>query len=246
MQNEHVKLKSYDQLVELFTEFDNFCGTKTYVAKSTLEDIGIVRKKPYDGISDDIEEMISDMTKLCGSKFLTNHPKANSDLLEKSNTIAVIGKDIANGGRIIHPMCIHYFGKKVACHPGNSRLYFQRIYPYPVYTIFTDYKGDIKERFPHIKFCDPKDHEFNVKGLNYVSFDNLADKCPRGIQKVTKDRLCYIQEVIEDWPQELGDPTLYNPPKEFKIVKGRVYLDNQLIYQKFRTEWRVVIDTKHI
>lgn len=245
MLSKHIELKNYQELLDAIKDFDKHCGTTTYIAKTNLDAIGRAVKKDYDWVCEDIGTLIRDMTISCGNHFTTQHKKANADLLEKTNTISIIAKEIAKGGRIRHPMSLHYFGKKVGLHPGQSRLYFQRVYPYPIHVICTDYKGDIKEKFPYIKFDDPRDHEFSVKNLQYNMYSSFADSAARSLKKIIGDRLCYIHEVKELYPPELADPTLYENPKTFRKEKNRFYVDNQLVYQQHRNSWKVTIDIKN-
>jgi hypothetical protein len=233
--NQSHALKSYKHFAKTCNRFDKRINVKTYIFKSTLRTMNKeFFKKDYNKI---INSML--LTAFSDSNELISNqlgPVAACNL-QKLNTIYTILADLKRGIGIKYPLSLNYFkNKKWGAHPGNSRLFFENYYTPNVTAMITDYRGTLKKNYPKLEFKSLKDGYFDVTDvcLNLRSTEGGA---PNSIIKPSGTKVIEFKELHAGIPATLADPTLYNPPRSYRLDGDKFYVCDELVLIKSNNIW---------
>lgn len=228
------ELKDYESFVQVVQAIDDFLDTKTYIFYGTLKQINDnFFKRDIDGaIKDAVENLFNNTTTVNSNDVGLTHRD-----LEKINSLDYILSDLSNGIKIKNPLSLNYFKtSQWGTHPGNTRLLFSEYYTDTVAAIVTDYKGTVKEDYPHLVFTDIKDATFSVEGLSVLL--NTTIHGPNTIRRPAGGNITY-KELTDSPSKELGNPTLYYPPRWYQLKKDIVYVCDRPTVEKVNGKWQI-------
>ena len=226
-------LETYEDFIYVSNILDEYIGCKTYVIETTLEQINKEFFKRNYKI--DIEDIITELFKN-SNQIISNQPGLTHRDLEKINSFDVLYHSIKQNG-IKYPLSINYFQTGLwGAHPGNTRLLFEGFYTKKVLAVVSDYKGTVQQDYPNIKFMKTNETSFDVSGL-YVLINNTKFGGPNTIRRPAKNSAINYKELTDGPEKTLADPTLYNPPRTYRLNNNKVYVDDKLILVKDNT-WR--------
>ena len=226
-------LETYEDFIYVSNILDEYIGCKTYVIETTLEQINKEFFKRNYKI--DIEDIITELFKN-SNQIISNQPGLTHRDLEKINSFDVLYHSIKQNG-IKYPLSINYFQTGLwGAHPGNTRLLFEGFYTKKVLAVVSDYKGTVQQDYPNIKFMKTNETSFDVSGL-HVLINNTKFGGPNTIRRPAKNSAINYKELTDGPEKTLADPTLYNPPRTYRLNNNKVYVDDKLILVKDNT-WR--------
>ena len=226
-------LETYEDFIYVSNILDEYIGCKTYVIETTLEQINKEFFKRNYKI--DIEDIITELFSK-SNQIISNQPGLTHRDLEKINSFDVLYHSIKQNG-IKYPLSINYFQTGLwGAHPGNTRLLFEGFYTKKVLAVVSDYKGTVQQDYPNIKFMKTNETSFDVSGL-HVLINNTKFGGPNTIRRPAKNSAINYKELTDGPEKTLADPTLYNPPRTYRLNNNKVYVDDKLILVKDNT-WR--------
>ena len=226
-------LETYEDFIYVSNILDEYIGCKTYVIETTLEQINKEFFKRNYKI--DIEDIITELFKN-SNQIISNQPGLTHRDLEKINSFDVLYHSIKQNG-IKYPLSINYFQTGLwGAHPGNTRLLFEGFYTKKVLAVVSDYKGTVQQDYSNIKFMKTNETSFDVSGL-HVLINNTKFGGPNTIRRPAKNSAINYKELTDGPEKTLADPTLYNPPRTYRLNNNKVYVDDKLILVKDNT-WR--------
>lgn len=226
-------LETYKDFINVSDILDEYIGCKTYIIETTLEQLNKEFFKRNYKI--DIEDIITELFSK-SNKIISNQPGLTHRDLEKINSFDVLYHSIKQNG-IKYPLSINYFQTGLwGAHPGNTRLLFEGFYTKKVLAVVSDYKGTVQQDYPNIKFMKTNETSFDVSGL-YVLINNTKFGGPNTIRRPAKNSAINYKELTDGPEKTLADPTLYNPPRTYRLNNNKVYVDDKLILVKDNT-WR--------
>ena len=226
-------LETYEDFIYVSNILDEYIGCKTYIIETTLEQLNKeFFKKNY---KTEIEDIIIELFKN-SNQIISNQPGLTHRDLEKINSFDVLYHSIKQNG-IKYPLSINYFQTGLwGAHPGNTRLLFEGFYTKKVLAVVSDYKGTVQQDYSNIKFMKTNETSFDVSGL-YVLINNTKFGGPNTIRRPAKNSAINYKELTDGPEKTLADPTLYNPPRTYRLNNNKVYVDDKLILVKDNT-WR--------
>lgn len=228
-------LKSYQDFIDVNRTIDAYLGTKTYMYRGTLKSICSNffpdRNHPH-SINYIVEQLFKDR-----NIVKSNEPGLTHRDLEKINTFDVLLRSI-NANGIKNPLSLNYFKtKRWGTHPGNTRLFFEDYYTSEVLSVVTDYSNTVRQDYPHLKFLELEECEFDISEL-HVLFKSTADGTPNSIRQPAGQDYIEYKELTEGPYKELGDPTKYNPPRVYQFKKDKyITVDDIIILEKHAGVW---------
>ena len=226
-------LETYKDFINVSDILDEYIGCKTYIIETTLEQLNKEFFKRNYKI--DIEDIITELFSK-SNKIISNQPGLTHRDLEKINSFDVLYHSIKQNG-IKYPLSINYFQTGLwGAHPGNTRLLFEGFYTKKVLAVVSDYKGTVQQDYSNIKFMKTNETSFDVSGL-YVLINNTKFGGPNTIRRPAKNSAINYKELTDGPEKTLADPTLYNPPRTYRLNNNKVYVDDKLILVKDNT-WR--------
>lgn len=226
-------LKTYEDFIYVSDILDEYIGCKTYIIETTLQQLNKeFFKRNY---TTDIEDIINELFRESNHVF-SNKPGLTHRDLEKINSFDVLYHSIKKNG-IKFPLSINYFSTGLwGSHPGNTRLFFEDFYTEKVLAVVGDYKGTVQKDYPNIKFMRPNETSFDISEL-HVILNNTKFGGPNSISRPAQKKKVNYKELTDGPEKVLGDPTLYNPPRTYRLNNNKVYVDDKLILVKDNT-WR--------
>ena len=227
-------LEDYQSFVQVVQAIDLYIGTKTYMFSGTLKQINdnFFQRDIHAAINDDIENLFKD-----NKTVYSNEPGLIHRDLEKINSLDYILSDLSSGIKIKNPLSLNYFETSLwGTHPGNTRLLFSDYYTDIVTAMVTDYKGTVREDYPHLDFIDVADTEFSIDGL--VVLINTTIKGPNTIRRPAGRNVTY-KEITDRPSRELGNPTLYDPPRWYQLKKNVVTVCDRPTVEKVKGKWQI-------
>ena len=226
-------LETYKDFINVSNILDEYIGCKTYIIETTLEQLNKEFFKRNYKI--DIEDIITELFSK-SNQIISNQPGLTHRDLEKINSFDVLYHSIKQNG-IKYPLSINYFQTGLwGAHPGNTRLLFEGFYTKKVLAVVSDYKGTVQQDYSNIKFMKTNETSFDVSGL-YVLINNTKFGGPNTIRRPAKNDAINYKELTDGPEKTLADPTLYNPPRTYRLNNNKVYVDDKLILVKDNT-WR--------
>jgi len=226
-------LETYKDFINVSNILDEYIGCKTYIIETTLEQLNKEFFKRNYKI--DIEDIITELFSK-SNQIISNQPGLTHRDLEKINSFDVLYHSIKQNG-IKYPLSINYFQTGLwGAHPGNTRLLFEGFYTKKVLAVVSDYKGTVQQDYPNIKFMKTNETSFDVSGL-HVLINNTKFGGPNTIRRPAKNSAINYKELTDGPEKTLADPTLYNPPRTYRLNNNKVYVDDKLILVKDNT-WR--------
>lgn len=228
------ELKDYQSFVQVVQAIDLHLNTKTYIFSGTLKQINDnFFKRDIDG---SIKDEVSNLFKHKNTVY-SNDPGLTHRDLEKINSLDYILSDLSSGIKIKNPLSLNYFDTSLwGTHPGNTRLLFSEYYTDTVLGMVTDYKGTVKEDYPHLIFTDIEETSFSIEGL--VILLNNTVNGPNTIRRPAGKNVTY-KELTDTPSAELGNPTLYDPPRWYQLKKDVVYVCDRPTVERVNEEWRI-------
>ena len=226
-------LETYDDFIYVSNILDEYIGCNTYVIETTLEQLNkeFFKRKYETEIEDVITELFSN-----SNQVISNQPGLTHRDLEKINSFDVLYHSIKQNG-IKYPLSINYFQTGLwGAHPGNTRLMFEGFYKEKVLAVVSDYKGTIQQDYPNIKFTKPNKTSFDISELHVV-LNNTKFGGPNSISRPAQKKKVNYKELTDGPKDTLADPTLYNPPRKYRLNNNKVYVDDKLILIK-ENIWR--------
>ena len=124
-----------------------------------------------------------------------------------------------------------YTCETVADHENVNTFYTEK-----VLAVVGDYKGTVQNDYPNIKFMRPNETSFDISEL-HVILNNTKFGGPNSISRPAQKKKVNYKELTDGPEKVLGDPTLYNPPRTYRLNNNKVYVDDKLILVKDNT-WR--------
>lgn len=226
------ELTDYESFVQTVQAADQYLGTKTYIYKNTLKHIN--DNFFHFDISQDIDSYIRHLFKE-KNVVHSNEPGLTHRDLEKINSIDVILHSLP----IRNPLSLNYFGNNSwGAHPGNTRLHFGDVYTDEVYAMVVDHKHIIKQDYPDEIFYDLDEIKVDVNKLNILVTHTIDG--PNVIRNAAGKNVNYM-ELTDNPGATLGDPTLYDPPRVYRLKKGKtiVTVDDRIVFQKVNDKWQI-------
>lgn len=233
--NQDHTLKTYKHFAKTCNRFDKRINVKTYIFKGTLRTINreFFKRDHNKIINSMLLTLFSDSNEL-----ISNQPGLTARDLQKFNGLYTILTDLKKGIGIKYPLSLNYFkNKKWGTHPGNSRLFFESYYTPNVTAMITDYRGTLKKNYPKLEFKSLKDGYFDVTDLT-LGFRSTEGGLPNSIRKPSGIEIIEYKELTEGPPAELADPTLYNPPRSYRLDGDKFYVCDELVLIKRNGIWR--------
>ena len=228
------ELKDYESFVQVVQAIDDFLGTKTYIFSGTLKQINdnFFQRDIHQCILDEVNNLFKHKNTINSNDTGLIHRD-----LEKINSLDYILSDLSSGVKIKNPLSLNYFEtSKWGTHPGNTRLLFSEYYTDTVIGMVTDYKGTIREDYPHLEFKSITDIEFSIDGL--VVLINTTINGPNTIRRPAGKNIIY-KELTDNPSAELGNPTLYDPPRWYQLKNDIVYVCDRPTIEKVNGEWQI-------
>lgn len=227
-------LEDYQSFVQVVQAIDLYLGTKTYMFSGTLKQINdnFFKRDIHASINDEIENLFKDSKTVYSNELGLTHRD-----LEKINSLDYILSDLSSGVKIKNPLSLNYFETGLwGTHPGNTRLLFSEYYTDTVLGMVTDYKGTIREDYPHLEFKSITDIEFSIEGL--VVLINTTINGPNTIRRPAGRNVTY-KELTDRPSRELGNPTLYDPPRWYQLKKNVVTVCDRPTVEKVDGKWQI-------
>ena len=227
-----IKLNDYLHFVNLTNEFDSMHNTNTYIAKLTLEDTNniFLKRNIQKKIAGDIHSIFKHSTLV-----YSNNATIDTDSIVKLYSFFRILDDLKKGCKLLHPLNIHYFkNKKVALHPGQTRLSFLGQYTDKVDVIITDYSNTVISDFNDVSFNDISTAEFNCNDLYFLS--STAITHPRSIRNAAEQEIVY-KECINIKNNSWALTLELDPIVKFELKNKAVYVNDSCVLYKRKTKW---------
>lgn len=227
------KLTDYQSFVQTVQAVDLYLGSKTYIYKNTLKHIN----DNFFGI--DVDASVSyyvDNLFADEHTMYSNKPGLTHRDLEKINSIDVILHSLP----IRNPLSLNYFGNNSwGAHPGNTRLHFGDVHTDEVYAMVVDHNNTIKQDYPDETFLELHEVEFSVDGLS-ILLNNTTENGPNVIRRAAGGDVDYT-ELTDSPSAQLGDPTLYDPPRCYRLKKSGtlVTVDDRPVLEKVNDKWQI-------
>lgn len=227
-----IKLNDYSHFMNLTREFDSAHNTNTYIAKLTLEDTNDIffKKDIQDTFAGHIQSVFKHSTLV-----YSNNTAIDTDSIVKLYSFSRILADLKKGYKLIHPLNVHYFkNKKVALHPGHTRLSFLGYYPDKVDVIITDYSNTLLSDFNDVSFNDMSAVEFNCNDLYFLS--STAITHPRSIRNAAEQEIVY-KECINVENNSWALPLEFDPVVKFELKNEAVYVNDSCVLYNRKKKW---------
>lgn len=227
-----IKLNNYSHFINLTKEFDSVHNTNTYITKLTLEDTNDIffKKNIQDTLNGHIQSVFKHSTLV-----YSNNATIDTDSIVKLYSFFRILDDLKKGRKLIHPLNVHYFkNKKVALHPGHTRLSFLGQYADKVDVIITDYSNTLISDFNNISFNDISTAEFNCNDLYFLS--STAITHPRSIRNAAEQEIVY-KECINIKNNSWALTLELDPIVKFELKNKAVYVNDSCVLYKRKTKW---------
>lgn len=228
------KLDDYQEFVDVTQAIDLHLGTTTYIFTGTLKQINdnFFKRSIHHSILDEVNNLFKD-----SNTVFSNDPGLTHRDLEKINSLDYILSDLSSGIKIKNPLSLNYFETSLwGTHPGNTRILFSEYYTDTVLGVVTDYKGTVRQDYPHLTFVKPSETAFQIDGL-HVLLNNTVNG-PNTIRRPAGRNVTY-KELTDKPSAELGNPTLYDPPRWYQLKKDIVYVCDRPTAEKVNDEWRI-------
>jgi hypothetical protein len=227
-------LTNYAHFVELTAQFDAEHSTTTYIAKMNLSTINelFFQRNPWFSI----ECLVNDV--FCTSNIVySDDTEILRDYRSKLYAFYHIVKDIQNGIGLIHPINLHYFGKKVGMHPGNTRLHFMHQYHNELDVIITDYPDTIKTDHPQCVFESVDKHAFELPGLAFLTNVATLAGGPRSIYNTAGGSVPYKECNHSTTAGIWGLSGNTAPVLQYEYNNNVVYVNGEKILYRQCDKW---------
>jgi hypothetical protein len=100
----------------------------------------------------------------------------------------------------------------------------------------TDYKRTVEHDYPHLHFSELEDVSFSVDEVSILL--NNTIKGPNTIRRPAGKNIIY-KELTDNPSAELGNPTLYDPPRWYQLKNDIVYVCDRPTVEKVNGEWQI-------
>lgn len=230
-------IETYEQFVELCDKFDSFYQTKTYITYLTLKEINdkFVNRDIYNYLENLIANLFS-------SKYTvySNEPWLSNSHIGKINAISKIVDDIRCGTGITAPMSMSWFGKtRYGVHPGTTRILFADVYYEKIPLVITDYTNKFKQKHKWLDLVEPNQIvEQSIIGMKFAIDSTSLPDSPKAYRDVAKNT---VFKELNDHNDFYAKPTLANPPREYKLVDNKLYVDNICYACYSNKQWNLQI-----
>jgi len=228
------ELKDYESFVQVVQAIDDFLGTKTYIFSGTLKQINdnFFQRNIHQCIVDEVNNLFKHKNTIYSNDTGLIHRD-----LEKINSLDYILSDLSSGVKIKNPLSLNYFKtSQWGTHPGNTRLLFSNYYTDTVISMVTDYKRTVEHDYPHLHFSELEDVSFSVDEVSILL--NNTIKGPNTIRIPAGKNIIY-KELTDNPSAELGNPTLYDPPRWYQLKNDIVYVCDRPTVEKVNGEWQI-------
>lgn len=226
------ELTDYESFVQTVQAADQYLNTKTYIYKNNLKYIN--DSFFHKNINQDFDSFVRNLFK---EKDIvsSDEPGLTHRDLEKINSIDVILHSLP----IRNPLSLNYFGNgSWGAHPGNTRLSFGDVYKKDVYAMVVDHNHSIKNDYPDEHFYELDEIKLNVNKLNILVTHTING--PNTIRIAAGKNVNYM-ELTDKPSAELGNPTLYDPPRIYRLKKNKtlVTVDDRIVLEKVDDKWQI-------
>ena len=243
------KIINYKHFIDLTNEFDNRVGTRTVWARLTMRQIydHILKEDSWGDVDYQIKRWVTHAFSIKNS-FWHDDMDIPQSRIGKMNSIWLIIQDIKAGKLFHSPLCMSLFANgKTPIHAGGTRLILADVYKRKIDLCVTDYRGDIRTRYPNIKWKDIDKYDYDFSNLHEFNEDITGQQTCKTYSDPASGESILIKQITTFMVPTTNmynyhHPRIVDTPRHFLMEDNMISVNGDCIAKLDNGIWKIIID----